>query len=538
MKRSAWADPWLIGLLLLAAALLLIGLKNGRLWQDEAETAVLGRNVLWYGYPRAFDGINWVNPALPQQRGYAWTYHTWLPIYLAAGSFYLLGENSFSARLPFALIGLAAVWLAYRLFRWLTGEIWVARLAVGMMVTSVPFLLHMRQCRYYAPALFFTLWSVWAYWRFLERERRPAAGGEADSASRSRWGGLELVAALNLLFHSDHGAFLPVVSALILHLAWSRPTARQIRRGLSVLGLVLATTVPWMIYLKAWQHQGSFSWKELSHHLQFYFRQINRFLVPIPFWLVAVIGWRRLFQWAFGTMGTAQRTAWKLVGLLLGIGLAFLVLVPQQRHFRYLIFLVPWLLLAQAALLACLFRFRRWAAALALTLLLILTDLIHYSGASILAARIPAVRARLSSPAVKIRSLPLEYLTELKRPYRGPMDGVVELLEREGKPGDSVKIPYEELTLIFYCPWLLVEPLRRQEDFSRETFPDWVILRRDWLPSGFWESPYYRRIKARYRPIVLDAPDIPWQNRPDPGYHRFKKDTQAPPVVVFRRTQG
>jgi len=166
---------------------------------------------------------------------------------------------------------------------------------------------------------------------------------------------------------------------------------------------------------------------------------------------------------------------------------------------------------------------------------LVLTDLLHYSGASILAAQVPAIRARLSSPDVRCRSLIWEYLGELTTPYRGPMDGIVELLQREGKAGQSVKTSYEELSLIFYLPEMAVEPLRRTKDFAQETFPDWIVLRRDWLPGGFLESPYYQKIQQRYRQILLDAPDIPWQNRPDPGYHRFRTDSNAPPVVVFRR---
>ncbi|MBU4342578.1 MAG: hypothetical protein KKG21_01055, partial [Candidatus Omnitrophica bacterium] len=46
--------------LLLALSLFLIfkNLSNNYLWQDEAESAVYGRNIIKYGYPRAFDGTN------------------------------------------------------------------------------------------------------------------------------------------------------------------------------------------------------------------------------------------------------------------------------------------------------------------------------------------------------------------------------------------------------------------------------------------------------------------------------------------------
>ena len=61
--RLGRIDPWLLLFLALGAALLLANLGNGCLWQDEAETAVLGKNILRFGYPRAFDGVNRLNPS-------------------------------------------------------------------------------------------------------------------------------------------------------------------------------------------------------------------------------------------------------------------------------------------------------------------------------------------------------------------------------------------------------------------------------------------------------------------------------------------
>lgn len=507
--RKVRVDPWLVGMMAVGAVLLLANLGNGRLWQDEAETAVLGRNILRFGYPRAFDGVNLVNPTLPTQEDYAWTYHSWLPMYLAAGSFSLFGADTVSARLPFALLGLASLWMGYHLFRRLAGNLLTARLATLMLATSVPFLLHMRQCRYYAPALFFTLWAALAYWRFLKRRQ---------------WSGPELVLALSILFHADHGVFPPVALALGLHFLGTRPGPEHLKRAGAVAGWVLALTLPWMIYLQPWQHHKSFSLKEISHHLQFYFRQINRFIFPVLFWGILLVPMRRLFGGIFGDKSSPAREGWRLAGLLLLVGLVFLVFIPEQRHFRYLIFLLPWLLLIQGALLARLFQSGRPRLGGCLLAVILLTDLFHYSAPRLAAGRPP-------------RSLLLEFAGELTHPYRGPIDGVVDLLKEQGRAGDSVKISYGDIPLIFYLPDRKIEPFLSPEQFGNETTPDWIILRKDWLPSGFLESPAYRRIQERYRQIHLDAPDIPWQNRPDPGYHRFQTDVHAPPVVAFHRKE-
>lgn len=439
-------------------------------------------------------------------------------MYVAAASFWLLGLNTTAARIPFALFGLASIWLGVRLVKRWTSDPWIAHTTALLLTTCVPFLLHMRQCRYYAPTVFFTLWVAWAYWRFLHHRR---------------WSTVELLLAFLFLFHSDYGVLIPVALACGIHFTLSRPTASGWRRAGTVAFLVLALTVPWMIFFKFWQHQQPFSWKGASHHMQFYFRQTNRYLVPLGFWALACLIGRPSPATLFGPTGSSVRSAWRLVGLLLEVGFLFLVFVPKERHFRYLIFLVPFLLMAEASLLVWLFR-RRWGVGLGITALLVFTDLIPYSGPSILAAQIPSVKARLSTPDVKVRSLLLEFLGELTHPYRGPVDGVVELLLTQAKPGQTVKTPYEEHPILFYTN-LTVERLAHIQDFARESFPDWIILRRIWLPDRFFESLYYRKIRESYREVLLDAPDIPWQNRPDPGYHRFKTDRQAPPLIVFQK---
>ena len=62
---------------------------------------------------------------------YLWRQTPWLPVYVAAGSFALLDASTFSARLPFALLGLLAVPSMYLLARRVSGDRVVATLAAG-----------------------------------------------------------------------------------------------------------------------------------------------------------------------------------------------------------------------------------------------------------------------------------------------------------------------------------------------------------------------------------------------------------------------
>ncbi len=536
MPSSRRIDPWIILLLAAGAVLLLanLGDANGRLWQDEAETAVLAKNTLLYGYPRAFDGVNRLNPALPLAPGEAWTYHPWLSMYVLAGSFALLGATTFAARLPFALMGLASVLLFHRMVQRMTGDRALARWAGLLLVTSVPFLLHMRQCRYYAPSVLLSLWSVLAYWRFFCAYTVPDTSRGGRYSSRD----LELSAALALLFHANHGVFGPVAAALTGHFIFTRytvpDTAKPWGRALLVGAVVLALTLPFALYLQAGQHHGELAWKEIRHHAEFYFRQVNKFVLPVAPWAIALALWRPHFRDLFGDRETALRSSFGIAAWLIGIGFLFLIFGPVQRHFRYLVFLIPWLLLVQAALLRALFL-RSRAAGVAAFILFALTDL-HYTGPAALAAQVPAIRAKLSSPNVKPRCILLEMAGELTHTYRGPMDGVIEILSQRAKPGQTIKIPYGDPTVLFYTD-LVLEPIVRPEDFLRETYPDWVVLRRDWIPGEFFGSRYHQNLLETYRKHELDAPDIPWQNRPDPGYHRFRTDREAAPLVVLEKAQ-
>jgi hypothetical protein len=52
-----WANSAAAGLLLLAALLIFANLDDRRLWDDEAETALLAKSTLRFGVPVAWDGV-------------------------------------------------------------------------------------------------------------------------------------------------------------------------------------------------------------------------------------------------------------------------------------------------------------------------------------------------------------------------------------------------------------------------------------------------------------------------------------------------
>src|SRR5712691_6910681 len=124
MKRASLAEKAILAaILVLVTWVCLWNLGSPRLWQDEAETALLGRNITKFGVPRVWDGENLVAQfyVLDFDRHLLFQ-KSWLPPYLVAASFTLFGESTTTARLPFALCGPLVVWLAWRLARRWTGD--------------------------------------------------------------------------------------------------------------------------------------------------------------------------------------------------------------------------------------------------------------------------------------------------------------------------------------------------------------------------------------------------------------------------------
>ena len=514
-----WTDRWAWGLLVAAALLWLPNLpSSGLLWEDEAETAVLAKNTLTFGYPKAFDGVNRVNPALAVGPGGAWTYHTWLQFYLAAAAFWLFGTTTTAARLPFALIGVATVVMTYRVALAWRHHHGIARLTSVLTLFSVPLILHARQCRYYALAVFGLLWVLWAYLQICE-------------GRRSGWGWL--TAGLLVLFHSHHGAFVPTVMALGID-GWFRHLWQRDRRQTFILCAILAlAAAPWLFMLQIRQHHHAWSGREFARHLQFYARECNHYVIPLflllGLWLLRLI--RPIAWWR--AAHTDDRARVRLLLWILGCHAVFLIAIPWQRHFRYLIHLVPLLYLIEAAVLwRWLGRRPVWLAIVAT--LLITTDL-QYSTPNVLAQTIPAVRremARHHHAPVVPRSLLAEYGYELTHRYRGPLSGIIETLRQPARPGDTVKIPYDDHAMMFYMPTLRVEDLNH---FLDPTFPTWIIPRIEWAPGDFLATPYGQTIVRTYRRIDTNAPDLPWENRPDPGNHHFRTVEDAPHVVLYLR---
>jgi hypothetical protein len=191
---------------------------------------------------------------------------------------------------------------------------------------------------------------------------------------------------------------------------------------------------------------------------------------------------------------------------------AAFLLIPDQRHMRYLMPMVPLLLIGEAWWLVG-WQLKHRLIGWLLTAFALFTNV-------------------LQSPHVQVPLV--AFIGELTHTYRGPMEGIVEYLHAHARPNERAKIPYDDRTLMFYTELTVERPSR----FLQESYPDWIIIRRDWIPPSFFESAYFRRVEATYDRIELVAPDIQWQNREDPGSHHFRTVRDAPRVTLYQKRYG
>jgi hypothetical protein len=167
-------DYLLLGIALaLAAVLAFAGLTNHPFWDDEANTAIIGRNLLKTGHFSAWDGVNVLGYRLGAEldENLNNIYAPPLQHFIAAAGIWLFGETTFGGRIIFVVAGLLALIPLFFWTRWhLRDRVppWVPAFLVAL---SPAYLMYIRQCRYYAFAMLFTV-VILAAFSFPKTVRR------------------------------------------------------------------------------------------------------------------------------------------------------------------------------------------------------------------------------------------------------------------------------------------------------------------------------------------------------------------------------
>jgi 4-amino-4-deoxy-L-arabinose transferase-like glycosyltransferase len=487
-----------------SAWLLLGGLGVRPLWMDEAETGLVGLSVLRHGIPMADGFERFYGPAVAHfNSSGVWTWHPWLQFYMTAAGLGLFGKSAEGARALFAMTGLLTLAATWRLGRGWLGPLGGALAAVFLAASST-FLVYARECRWYAPAMLFTVLTVDAARRL---ERKP---GRRSAA----W----LGAALAGLFHSNYLDFAAVGFGLALRWLWLLRRGRRppVRAGGLSLAIAGALTVPWLVFVRpasfGMVHPGA-SWSFLhSGMFEAYLIQYNHFVCPfvlaaVP--LALAVRGRKLRE--PGTWGLAAAVT---VSLFLATSLS------PVSFFRYSSPALPLgaLLMAGAVVEAS----AAWRPAVVLLPgLLLLTQLLQ-NAPYLLVMR--AAEQRVLQPPLA------DFLQERLVPTPTLSDCVTTWFERRSRPGQSVLILDTGLALKFHCGLEVEDPA-----VTGRVFPaDWIVETAPFrlesrasirLPEPLLKAGVYRRYS-----LVCPGGGI-LDSAPEPAAHSFGWEPRPPKVI-------
>jgi hypothetical protein len=533
-----WKDRWLWLIVAFAATLLFLDLDGRCLWEDEAETALLGRSIRRCGLPYAWDGTNLVSQEESREfeEDYLWRWSPWIQFYLAAGSMELFGDSTVGARLLFAILGLATVPLTYLLAIRLFESPVIARLSALFLAISVPFLLHARQCRWYSPAYVLTVCLVLSFVAMTEYKKRSLIG---------------FVASAVLLWHTN----FHVALGLLVGLAVAAPVLRPRRPSLARATIAFAATgiliLPsYYFFLSFKVGREMFDLSKSFAQFQQYTAEYFTFMLPMP--LLGVLLYRIAINRPMPTAGPAWRRNSLFLLTICGGTILYLAFGPWH-FFRYMSNLLPITAILLAVPTYFILSSRRWLGIAAIGVLAF-TDVFHLVPLGL------AFPSRTLSKARQVGSVgpfssPLAcYLTELGKTINDPEGTIAQYLNAHAKPDDVVLVSYGELPLEFYTKLKIrggVNGLPIPED------PDWIFLRhkvmsmvpgKDGDILRFVEEKVVSKtikdgrevhvLKKGYRAIDLPGKDFHLGNCPEPSTHCFDTPADAPDMLLLEKRRS
>jgi hypothetical protein len=433
------------------------------LWQDEAQTVMLGVNTLEYGFPKVHGRRNVIydNQDVDLTMGVnerfdAFIATPWIQFYFATLGVALADreEDPYAKtarlRLPFAIAGFVGAWMVLlALLRSVPGD-WkkksmLSAAYLALAALSVSFQLHAREARYYPLAALEIGLLVYFHQRWKQQNWRGRALPFAD------------LLTLVLLFHTFVPAFASAASAVAIDTTWSCAGERG-RLRLTELARRLWPTfasgliaIPGVLFYETWDmgramsEKFDFSSDVYLMNLRLGFRYLleYEFLAP-ALCLLAGRQLCRLQRVEPASGEVAGRATARFFWLLV---VTHWLLVARLPWFfsRYLVVLSPivsGLAILEAALLIS--ELRRTAGGLRWFALL--AGLVTLAGSAVV--RVPDLRGRYY---------------EITHPYRGPVDAVIERLrERHAEPDRLViATNYEALVYAYYLDCRVIDTFSR-----------------------------------------------------------------------------
>ncbi len=523
-------------LLTFSFLLIFTGLDDSVLQVDEGADTFISTTILKYGLPMHSDELNHSMPYADVFDG-IFIYRTWIPYYLQAISLHFLGNNTFAARLPFAIAGFLSIWALYHFAFRLTQMRRVAVFAATFLATSVPVLLYFRTSRYIAIPILLTPSLLLFY---------------IDIFEKSKWNPIPFTVTSIIFFHTMYVEFAGLIAGMLIHLYVFRNDVdplnlKRIRIPAAITALFC---LPWLLFIPAlseriaefYTSKSTFvdtSYLGYLKHFAGFLFQINNYLFP-------------LILAPFLILGTLRKYGRSVSLLVISV---FFILLAASLHsipqLQYISASIPILFILLGWLIFHIFQGSIVKQGI-FTTILIFSNLIHVGPLVPIKELTPPLRTdplpslylqgiyQTFMREVQFKSSFFQYWRELANPYKGPLDKIVSYFETHGKKGETCYIDNELESLTFYIGFKMIH----NSELTTQSKPDWIVLRGDqWdLHSGKYPSLAKDKLNAileknDYEKIVLNAPVKRVNNAYEVQIHLFQSPTSTDKVYIFRRSE-
>ena len=271
-------------ILVLVIFLALMGLGNPALWDDEAQVGFMAKTLLKTGHLTGWNGVN------------LYAYHNGgavdekyrpvnppLDILICAGSFKLLGISDFTARLPFALLGILSLLFLYLIMEdYFPDRPELKLFIILSYCLSIIFLLNIRNARYNSLSLLFSLAILYFY---LQTFRKDSIG----------WFFGMTITAILFFYANPMTAAAFLLALGFSHLLFYRKDWK-VRQWLNIALanlLFLLGTIPYAIYYRIWnRHDHDYLYSDsiwLRHCKLFVWYLRDQNLVNAMPWMLLVV---------------------------------------------------------------------------------------------------------------------------------------------------------------------------------------------------------------------------------------------------------
>ncbi|MBN1384657.1 MAG: hypothetical protein JW983_07255 [Elusimicrobia bacterium] len=521
---------YFISLWLLGGIFLFVSLDDRYLWTDEASTAIFARSIIREGIPKVWDGknllIHWDGPIFNEE--FIGTEQPWFSYYLTALSFLVLDESTFSARLPFAIIGFITLILI---------QFWIKKenihknlpiIVTILAVMSPSFLLYSRQCRYYSLCMLFPVLMLVTY---------------RNLASKSVKSILSFVVVSILFFHTNYLVFFCFSGALIICFFLLEFDVQKLKSLIIAFILVGFFTIPWLLFSKSWvflgEHDSMGFFKNFLKLIISFFRQYDKF----GWFPVLLILWIPLGIYIKHRFSDIKKIVFYalfciLYTILITFFIAISVDIPPFAEMRHAVTLLPIMLLLVGWIISEIFSYKSWLGNTIL-FIVIFTNLFSVN--------------YFYSTRQRIKSAIFDYLYELAHPVKDPYKEIATFLNYNAKREDLAMVwPFHSvIPLMFYtnlrfCAIINTErPLSYTKNinqlpdylYSENVIPEWIIAI-DGEPDSALKIHILKQLnelKIKYDVLRLNLTYLGDTARPELPEHQFRTFIGRKKIKIYER---